>query len=59
MNKKRKSILPMDFFVKEKPKVSLEDSVKDDIPFCFSDSVLDGKTKVKIVGVCDKNSKKF
>lgn len=59
MEKEKKQVFPKGFFTKERPKVSFEDSVKDDIPFVWSDSVLEGKTKVKIVGVDSKNSKKL
>ena len=49
MDKKRSQKFPKDFFIQPRPTLSTKEALKDVIPFKWSENVLKGKSKVKIV----------
>lgn len=49
MGKKECSKFPKDFFKQSRPTISVKEALKDVVPFEWSDNVLKGKSKVKIV----------
>ena len=49
MEKKESSKFPKGFFTQPRPTISMKEAIKDDIPFEWSENVLNGKSKVKIV----------
>lgn len=51
--KEKKAIFPKGFFTKSRPHAVKQD--EDNIPFKWSESVLRGKSKVKIVSLNKKN----
>lgn len=54
MAKKELSIFPTGFFTKHRPTISMKESLKNVSSFKWSNTVLKGKSKVKIVS--SKNS---
>lgn len=54
---KKSFVFPKNFFTKVRTVLSFDESVLNDKEFVWSNGVLDGKSKVKIVGVKEKNSK--
>jgi len=49
MEKKESSKFPKGFFTQPRPTISMKEAIKDDIPFKWSENVLNGKSQVKIV----------
>lgn len=55
MEKKESVKFPKDFFTKSRPTISLKEALKDVVPFEWSENVLKGKSKVKIVSAKSNN----
>ena len=49
MEKKESLKFPKGFFTQHRPTISMKEALKDVIPFRWSENVLKGKSKVKIV----------
>lgn len=49
MKNEQHSRFPKNFFTQPRPTISMKESLKDVIPFKWSDDVLKGKSKIKIV----------
>lgn len=49
MEKKERLKFPKGFFTQPRPTVSTKETLEDTIPFQWSENVLKGKSKVKIV----------
>lgn len=54
MKEKRKTVFPKGFFTQPRPHATKQDK-EDIIPFQWSENVLNGKSKVKIVSLRDKS----
>lgn len=46
---KKESKFPKGFFRQSRPTIDMKESLKDNLPFKWSSSVLNGRSKVKIV----------
>lgn len=55
MKKKKVTKFPKDFFTQSRSTISMKEALKDSIPFEWSENVLKGKSKVKIVSAQHKN----
>lgn len=49
MEKKESPKFPKGFFTQPRPTISMKEALKDVVPFQWSENVLKGKSKVKIV----------
>ena len=49
MEKKQKPIIPKGFFTQPRPNLTVKEALEDSKPFKWSENVLKGKSKVKIV----------
>ena len=57
MKKEKVKKLPKSFFSQPRPTISLKEALKDVTPFEWSENVLNGKSKVKIVSAKRKTNK--
>lgn len=55
MKKKEVTKFPKNFFRQPRSTISMKEALKDSIPFEWSEGVLKGKSKVKIVSAKHKN----
>ena len=55
MEKKESPKFPKGFFTQPRPTISIKEALRDIVPFEWSENVLKGKSKVKIVSA-KKNS---
>ncbi len=58
MVKKNRPKFPKGFFSQPRPTISLKEALKDVIPFEWSENVLNGKSKVKLVSAKRKINNK-